>query len=104
MATTIKNEQKLFSAITTTGNITVTCEARLNGDNSLAGISQGQINDSVKGNLGSFTAENYAPMVTYPQQGLRMSLNVNNIDDLQACSSAVETMLAELVVTYPVVG
>ena len=101
--TTIKTEQKLFSVTMTTGNITVTYEARLNGDNSLAGISQGQINDSVKGNLGNFTAENYTPMVTYPQQGLRMSLNVNNIDDLQVCSSAVETMLAELAVTYPVV-
>ncbi len=101
MATTIKNEQKVFSVTTTTGNITVVCEVRLNEDNSLAGITQGQINDSARGNLGSFTAENYTPMVTYPQQGLRMSLNVNNIDDLQACSASVETMLAELAVTYP---
>ena len=101
MATTIKNEQKLFSVTTTTGNITVTCEARLNGDNSLDGISQGQINDSSRGNLGSFTAENYTPMVTYPQ-GLRMSLNTNDINDLQICSESVVTMLAELAVTYPV--
>ena len=103
MATTIKNEQKLFSVTTTTGNITVTCEARLNGDNSLAGISQGQINDSVKGNLGSFTAENYIQIPAYTNQVLRTSLNINDISDLKVCSDSVIIMLAEIASVYPVV-
>lgn len=84
--TTIKNEQKLFSVTTTTGNITVTCEARLNGDNSLAGISQGQINDSVKGNLGSFTAGEMGLESVSAQSPLRANVNINNVSDLAACN------------------
>lgn len=103
MATTIKNEQKVFSVTTTTGNITVVCEVRLNEDNSLAGITQGQINDSARGNLGSFTAENYIQIPAYTNQGMRTSLNINDISDLKACSDSVITMLAEIASVYPVV-
>lgn len=103
MATTIKNEQKVFSVTTTTGNITVVCEVRLNEDNSLAGITQGQINDSARGNLGSFTIENYIQIPTYPNQVLRTSLNINDISDLKVCSDSVIIMLAEIASVYPVV-
>lgn len=103
MATTIKNEQKVFSVTTTTGNITVVCEVRLNEDNSLAGITQGQINDSSRGNLGSFTIENYIPIPTYPNQVLRTSLNINDISDLKVCSDSVIIMLTEIASVYPVV-
>ena len=103
MATTIKNEQKVFSVTTTTGNITVVCEVRLNEDNSLAGITQGQINDSARGNLGSFTAENYIQIPAYTNQGMRTSLNINDISDLKVCSDSVIIMLAEIASVYPVV-
>lgn len=102
MATTIKNEQRIFTATTLNGNITAVCEVRVNGDNSLAGITQGRINDSEKGDLGSFTADNYSPMSTYPQQALRITLNANNIYDIKICSDSVSLMLEELASTYPI--